>query len=101
MNKCKCLRAGAAGGLLLLAGCANANRNEDFVAVWMAEMDAKPAAEQVPNWENTRTLMTRQPPQPGEVAPDFALESRDGDGEIRLSEFRAARPVVLIFGSWT
>ncbi len=36
---------------------------------------------------------------PGEIAPDFALESASGE-RVRLSELRG-RPVVLHFGSLT
>jgi thiol-disulfide isomerase/thioredoxin len=38
--------------------------------------------------------------QPGDVAPDFALESLDGKTKVHLAEERG-RPVVLIFGSYT
>ncbi len=87
--------------LVFLEACASSSKNEDVAAGFMAEMDALPPEEQVPNWDNTRALMMRRAPQPGEVAPDFELESRDGGGTIRLSEFAESRPVVLIFGSWT
>jgi hypothetical protein len=87
--------------LLFLGACASSNQNEDVAAGFMAEMDARPPEEQVPNWDHTRTLMMRPAPQVGDAAPDFELESRDGGGTIRLSEFAEARPVVLIFGSWT
>jgi hypothetical protein len=48
-------------------------------------------------------------PAPGTVAPDFALETikdyeikAGAKGEdIRLSDFKGDRPVVLIFGSYT
>ena len=92
--------AGTCGWVSLLAACATSN-NQDFVAQWMQEMDALPAEEQVPNWEHTRALMVRQAPRPGDPAPDFALQTRHSDDVIRLSEFQANRPVVLIFGSWT
>jgi len=97
----KCVPVGLAAGMLLMAGCANANRNRDDAAAFVARMDALPPEEQVPNWDNTRALMARQAPQPGEAAPDITLEAEDGSGPIRLSEFRGSRPVVLIFGSWT
>lgn len=37
----------------------------------------------------------------GEEAPDFTLKTSDGKREVRLSEFRGKRPVVLVFGSYT
>ncbi len=37
----------------------------------------------------------------GDAAPDFALKSPDGEKTVRLSGFRGAKPVVLIFGSYT
>ena len=93
--------AGLAVCLLCLAGCDSANLDNDGASAFMAQMDALPPEEQVPNWENTRILMTRAAPQVGDLAPDFELETRDGDGTIQLSVFGANRPVVLIFGSWT
>lgn len=40
---------------------------------------------------------------PGDLAPDFALVKHGGDGRERmtLSSYRARRPVVLVFGSYT
>jgi hypothetical protein len=40
-------------------------------------------------------------PHVGAVAPDFALKTQDGKKEIRLSQYRGKKPVVLIFGSFT
>jgi hypothetical protein len=68
---------------------------------FIAEMDARPADQQVPHWTHIRSLMMRQPPKVGSTAPDFDLEMRDGGGRMRLSAFRGKQPVVLIFGSWT
>jgi hypothetical protein len=85
--------------LLLLIGCAPTA--EQKAAQFMARMDAAPPSERVPNWEHTRAMMLRQPPAVGDPAPDFSLTTCDGSQSIRLSEFRAGRPVVLIFGSWT
>jgi len=39
--------------------------------------------------------------QVGNPAPDFRLSLLDGSGPVQLSTFRANRPVVLIFGSYT
>lgn len=84
---------------VLLAGCAPTA--EQKAAQFMARMDAAPPNERVPNWEHTRALMLRQAPAVGDPAPDFTLTTCDGSQSLRLSEFRAGRPVVLIFGSWT
>jgi hypothetical protein len=40
-------------------------------------------------------------PAPGQVAPDFALATRDGTRRIGPAQFRGERPVVLIFGNFT
>lgn len=37
----------------------------------------------------------------GDAAPDFNLESADHKTRIQLSQFRGAKPVVLVFGSYT
>ena len=37
----------------------------------------------------------------GDVAPDFTLNSPDGQRKVTLSQFRDARPVALVFGSYT
>jgi hypothetical protein len=39
--------------------------------------------------------------QPGDPAPDFELPRLDHSGVVRLSALRGAKPVVLIFGSYT
>ncbi len=39
--------------------------------------------------------------QPGDLAPDFSLETVDRKSRVRLSEFRGKQPVVLVFGSYT
>jgi hypothetical protein len=39
--------------------------------------------------------------QPGDEAPDFDLPTYDHSARVRLSTFRGARPVVLVFGSYT
>ena len=48
-------------------------------------------------WNHTRAGHL----QVGDLAPDFELPRHDGDGLVRLSDFRDNRPVVLIFGSYT
>jgi len=40
-------------------------------------------------------------PSVGQRAPDFALRTQDGKRQIRLSQYRGKKPVVLIFGSFT
>ena len=39
--------------------------------------------------------------KPGDVAPDFELKRRDGEGVLKLSSFKGEKPVVLVFGSIT
>ncbi len=39
-------------------------------------------------------------PAPGDPAPDFTLKTKDG-APVTLSQACKARPVLLIFGSWT
>jgi cytochrome oxidase Cu insertion factor (SCO1/SenC/PrrC family) len=38
--------------------------------------------------------------QPGDIAPDFELQTADRARTIRLSDYRG-RPVVIVFGSYT
>jgi Ca2+-binding EF-hand superfamily protein len=40
-------------------------------------------------------------PSLGAKAPDFRLQTHDGQKEIALSDYRGKKPVVLIFGSFT
>jgi hypothetical protein len=37
----------------------------------------------------------------GDAAPDFELLTHDKSQTVRLSDFRGAKPVVLVFGSYT
>ena len=39
--------------------------------------------------------------QAGDPAPNFALETQDQKSIVRLASFQGARPVVLVFGSYT
>lgn len=48
-----------------------------------------------------QTQRVRDTTRAGDPAPDFTLAPADGGGEIRLSNFRGEKPVVLIFGSYT
>lgn len=40
-------------------------------------------------------------PRVGEYAPDFELPTMDSSRVMRLSSHRGARPVLLVFGSYT
>ena len=40
-------------------------------------------------------------PKIGDPAPDFELRDINGENPIQLSIFQGAKPVVLIFGSFT
>src|SRR5262249_31148261 len=40
-------------------------------------------------------------PGVGQIAPDFTLKTRGRKHEIRLSQYRGRKPVVLVFGSYT
>lgn len=91
----------ALAAVALLAGCASTREAEPDAASFIAEMDALPPDERVPHWDVIRARMVRKGPEVGDMAPDFALSRRDGDGIVRLSEFPPTRPVVLVFGSWT
>jgi peroxiredoxin len=50
-----------------------------------------------------RSAGRQQPsgPQIGDQAPDFRLKTKDGQREVQLSSFKAQKPVVLVFGSFT
>ncbi len=53
--------------------------------------------------ERVHEMMSRDDgaPKVGEQAPVFKLKSLDGNSETDLSGFRAKRPVILFFGSYT
>jgi hypothetical protein len=93
------LRFGLVMTPLLTAACASGG--DDEARRFIARMDSRAPDEQVPNWTHTRALMMREAPRIGGPAPDFTLATLDGTGAIGLSQWRGARPVVLIFGSWT
>ncbi len=48
-------------------------------------------------WTHARAGALR----PGDMAPDFRLPTLDRQQTVQLSSFRGARPVVLVFGSYT
>ena len=61
-----------------------------------------------PLWAQPATELRRERPQrgpdtvkPGDVAPDFTLQSPDGKRNVTLSAFRGKKPVALVFGSYT
>lgn len=87
--------------LALLAALGCATEGDRTARRFMADMDARPPAEQVPNWPEIRALMLREPPRKGDEAPDFTLETCDGTGSVTLSQLDPNQPVVLVFGSWT
>lgn len=41
------------------------------------------------------TVQPRQPLQPGERAPDFALSAVEREGTVSLSDYRGRSPVLL------
>jgi peroxiredoxin len=43
----------------------------------------------------------REGPAINQQAPDFILRTQDGKRQVRLSDFRGKKPVVLVFGSFT
>jgi ABC-type uncharacterized transport system auxiliary subunit len=93
-------RLSVVAGLLLLAslsGCIT----EDPAARFIRMMDSLPPEERVPNWEQTKALIARHAPSPGEPAPDFTLSTLDGAKQIQLSAYRPGQPKFLIFGSYT
>ena len=48
-------------------------------------------------WKNAR----QGPLRIGDAAPDFTLPLLDRSSRVTLSSFRGAKPVVLVFGSYT
>ena len=81
----------------VFAGC----HRGDPAARMIKTVDAAPPDQRPPDWERTKALMSRRPPQVGAPAPDFTLKSLDGERAITLSEFEPGKPRVLIFGSYT
>ena len=65
----------------------------------LAKMNMTPDA-----WEAIRGMVRKREaglPGPGDPAPDFELPYLGGEGSVILSSFRGAKPVALIFGSYT
>lgn len=65
------------------------------------QMDKALPEKRVPNWEQTKALMSRVAPKVGEQAPDFSLPTLDGKETVKLSQHKDEKPVVLVFGSFT
>lgn len=42
-----------------------------------------------------------QAPKEGDKAPDFELRDAKGENPVRLSDWIGAKPVALVFGSFT
>lgn len=68
---------------------------------FIEQMDKAPADKRVPNWEQTKTLMSRVGPKVGDDAPQFELTTLDGKQTVKLSQHKGDKPVVLVFGSFT
>ncbi|NOT02077.1 MAG: hypothetical protein HOP29_15805 [Phycisphaerales bacterium] len=81
--------------VIAISGCAPSV--DDYIRM----VDAKPADERPPGWEDVKTWMARRAPAVNEKAPDFTLPTDDGDATITRSDFHENRPLVLIFGSYT
>ena len=81
--------------IILPAGCLPPDQR------FIRRMDSRPPDKQPKNWAITKALMARTPPEVGQPAPDFTLQSRDGSETVTRSQFQGKRPLVLIFGSYT
>jgi hypothetical protein len=66
----------------------------------MAPKDSPLTFEDVMASPDYRDLMTPAVSE-GDLAPDFDLKRLDGGGSVRLSSLLEARPVALVFGSYT
>lgn len=92
-----CRAALSLSAVAVLAMWACSPTADDYIRM----VDAKPADERPPGWDNVKTWMARRAPAVGERAPDFTLPTSDGDATITRSAFHESRPLVLIFGSYT
>ena len=90
---------GALSCILLLSaqGC----RSGDPAPGMIVMVDSMPPEKRPPDWEHTKTLMSRKAPEVGSIAPDFALSNLDSSEPVRLSTYHPGRPKVLIFASFT
>ena len=97
MKSARRVMVGACVGAGLILGCATGDPSERFVQyMYRLPEDQRPI-----DWEHTIRLMERIPPSVGDIAPDFTLDTLDGDRAITRSVFQEDRPLVLIFGSYT
>ena len=46
-------------------------------------------------------ILNAEAPRAGDIAPDFTLFDISGENSVTLSDFRGAKPVALVFGSFT
>ena len=101
MRKAQIILAGLIAAYLLLSAA--------FLAMmWQPPMRFAKAIAEVPGpafmvlpFETLWSFARGGHVRPGDLAPDFDLETLDKSARVRLSSFRARKPVVLIFGSYT
>jgi hypothetical protein len=58
-------------------------------------------AQRPPGGRRPGDLRTESRLRVGDTAPDFKLQTMEGDRAVELSSFKGKRPVVLVFGSYT
>lgn len=68
---------------------------------FIQKVEKSPPNQRPPDWERTKSLMARRPPEVGQPAPDFTLKSLDGSKTVTRSKLASGKPQVLIFGSYT
>ena len=84
--------------LVFVGGCMTPRQKMDY---YIKMVDAKPADQRPPDWENTRRLIQRPAPKVGDIAPDFSLPILDQKMSLTRSTYQADKPLVLVFGSFT
>ncbi len=70
------------------------------VALFLSAPES-PAQQRNQGREKARRMNSGVNLKVGQMAPDFALKTKEQDRTVRLSSFRGKRPVVLVFGSYT
>ncbi len=68
------------------------------IGIGQGKKDAKPGEINTPAAKGERKTTTLRA---GDAAPDFTLPDVKKTREVKLSSFQGAKPVVLIFGSYT